>query len=88
MSKILDGLGGPVNAQPQGQVQFNPVGFFLAVFDRTLSQLLANPNVFDPETCVDGAREVAERALAVLGFRFLPPMGCEIIKPDLEKEPV
>lgn len=86
---IVDPLGIPLggNAQPQQNVGFNPVLQFLSpVFCQTIHDLLMGtelPATFkaSPETIVDTAWEIANRAFQRLGFEFVFPMGVRLITP-------
>lgn len=86
MSRILDALQQPIGSSNQTQAQepprgaLNPVtAFYLPWFDRALTQYLATCN--ESKDAVRKAKEFVDEAFAAIGFRFVAPLGFEVVTP-------
>jgi hypothetical protein len=95
---VVDALGMPANNQPQPQQQvIHPLlgQVFIPWYHQAQAILLQGRAIgkgiesykdFDPEETADDAFKFAVRAFANIGFRFVAPLGFEVIqaKPELQ----
>jgi hypothetical protein len=83
--RIIDPLGIPMggNTPPQPQQGFNPIfAMLIPSFYQTIQTLVGVEETVVPEELVDKAWNIANLAFNKLGFRFVFPMGAEIIPPE------
>lgn len=86
MGRIIDPLGIPMggNAQPQPpQGSFNPIfAMLVPSFYQTIQTIAGTDEMLAAEQVVDKAWAIANLAFNKLGFRFVAPMGAEVILPS------
>ena len=86
--RIIDPLGIPMGGNAQPQQGFNPIfAMLIPSFYQTIQTLVGVEETVVPEELVDKAWNIANLAFNKLGFRFVFPMGAEIIPPEAPESP-
>jgi hypothetical protein len=85
MPPIFDAMGMPANGQPQmQQPTVHPVAqVFLQMYLQTLGLLTQKVDLatFNSEDVADESFDLACRAFGHLGFKFIAPLGFQVIAP-------